>query len=56
MKGRPDLIRRAAAEGIGVLALVLAGCGAIRVGAVIGALAYQLVRGEHPAELHAEGT
>jgi len=29
MDGRPDLIRRAAAEGIGVFALVFAGCGAI---------------------------
>ncbi len=29
MNGRPDLIRRAAAEGIGVFALVFAGCGAI---------------------------
>jgi len=27
--GRPDLVRRAAAEGIGVFALVFAGCGAI---------------------------
>jgi aquaporin NIP len=27
--GRPDLLRRAAAEGIGVFALVFAGCGAI---------------------------
>jgi aquaporin NIP len=29
MRGRPDLPRRAAAEGIGVFALVFAGCGAI---------------------------
>ncbi|HEY2717929.1 MAG TPA: aquaporin [Solirubrobacterales bacterium] len=29
MRRRPDLIRRAAAEGIGVFALVFAGCGAI---------------------------
>ncbi len=29
MEERPDLIRRAAAEGIGVFALVFAGCGAI---------------------------
>ncbi len=29
MNSRPDLIRRAAAEGIGVFALVFAGCGAI---------------------------
>jgi MIP family channel proteins len=29
MSARPDLIRRAAAEGIGVFALVFAGCGAI---------------------------
>ena len=29
MNGRPDLIRRAAAEAIGVFALVFAGCGAI---------------------------
>jgi MIP family channel proteins len=29
MSDRPDLIRRAAAEGIGVFALVFAGCGAI---------------------------
>ena len=29
MNGRPELIRRAAAEGIGVFALVFAGCGAM---------------------------
>jgi MIP family channel proteins len=29
VSGRPDLVRRAAAEGIGVFALVFAGCGAI---------------------------
>lgn len=29
MKGRPELARRAAAEGLGVFALVFAGCGAI---------------------------
>ena len=29
MNGRPDLLRRAAAEGFGVFALVFAGCGAI---------------------------
>ena len=34
MKERPDLLRRAAAEGIGVFALVFAGCGAIVAEAV----------------------
>ena len=29
MDGRPDLLRRAAAEAIGAFALVFAGCGAI---------------------------
>src|ERR1044072_6792031 len=51
MTGRPDLQRRAAAEGIGAFALVFAGCGAIvtdavhsgGLGAVGGALLFVLV-------------
>jgi MIP family channel proteins len=43
MSGRPDLIRRAAAEGIGVFALVFAGCGAI------------VAEAEHPGTLGAVG-
>jgi aquaporin NIP len=51
MDGRPDLLRRAAAEGIGVFALVFAGCGAIvaeaenpgTLGALGVALAFGLV-------------
>jgi MIP family channel proteins len=39
MPPRPDLLRRAAAEGIGVFALVFAGCGAI------------IAEAEHPASL-----
>ncbi len=39
MSTRPDLIRRAAAEGIGVFALVFAGCGAI------------VAEAEHPGSL-----
>lgn len=34
MSGRPDLLRRSAAEGIGAFALVFAGCGAIVADAV----------------------
>lgn len=34
MNGRPDLLRRSAAEGIGAFALVFAGCGAIVTDAV----------------------
>jgi MIP family channel proteins len=41
--GRPDLIRRAAAEGIGVFALVFAGCGAI------------ITEAEHPGTLGTVG-
>jgi aquaporin NIP len=40
---RPDLVRRAAAEGIGVFALVFAGCGAI------------VAEAEHPGTLGAVG-
>jgi aquaporin NIP len=36
MDARPDLLRRAAAEGFGVFALVFAGCGAIVTDAVYG--------------------
>jgi aquaporin NIP len=43
MKSRPDLIRRAAAEGIGVFALVFAGCGAI------------ITEAEHPGTLGTVG-
>jgi MIP family channel proteins len=43
MDGRPDLIRRAAAEGIGVFALVFAGCGAI------------IAEAEHPGSLGTVG-
>ncbi|HET8956318.1 MAG TPA: aquaporin [Solirubrobacterales bacterium] len=43
MHRRPDLIRRAAAEGIGVFALVFAGCGAI------------VAEAEHPGALGAIG-
>jgi len=43
VSGRPDLIRRAAAEGIGVLAMVFAGCGAI------------VTEAEHPGSLGAVG-
>ena len=43
MDGRPDLIRRAAAEGIGVFALVFAGCGAI------------VAESEHPGTLGTVG-
>jgi MIP family channel proteins len=43
MDGRPDLLRRAAAEGIGVFALVFAGCGAI------------VAEAEHPGALGAIG-
>ncbi len=43
MTGRPDLIRRAAAEGFGVFALVFAGCGAI------------IAEAEHPGTLGAVG-
>lgn len=43
MNGRPDLIRRAVAEGIGVFALVFAGCGAI------------IAEAEHPGSLGAVG-
>lgn len=43
MDGRPGVIRRAAAEGIGVFALVFAGCGAIAAEA------------EHPGALGAVG-
>jgi aquaporin NIP len=41
--GRPDLIRRAAAEGFGVFALVFAGCGAI------------IAEAEHPGALGTVG-
>jgi aquaporin NIP len=41
--GRPDLVRRAAAEGIGVFALVFAGCGAI------------VTEAEHPGSLGTVG-
>ena len=43
MNGRPDLIRRAAAEAIGVFALVFAGCGAI------------VTEAEHPGTLGTVG-
>jgi aquaporin NIP len=43
MTGRPDLLRRAAAEGIGVFALVFAGCGAI------------VTEAEHPGTLGTVG-
>ena len=43
MDGRPDLLRRAAAEGIGVFALVFAGCGAI------------VTEAEHPGSLGTVG-
>jgi aquaporin NIP len=43
MNSRPDLIRRAAAEGIGVFALVFAGCGAI------------ITEAEHPGTLGTVG-
>ncbi len=43
MDGRPDLIRRAAAEALGVFALVFAGCGAI------------VTEAEHPGALGAVG-
>jgi aquaporin NIP len=43
MNGRPDLIRRAGAEAIGVFALVFAGCGAI------------ITEAEHPGGLGAVG-
>lgn len=43
MNGRPDLLRRAAAEGIGVFALVFAGCGAI------------VTEAEHPGSLGTVG-
>jgi aquaporin NIP len=43
VNGRPDLIRRAAAEGIGVFALVFAGCGAI------------IAEAEHPGSLGTVG-
>jgi len=55
-----ELLRALTAEAIGTFALVFAGCGAIRVyltapvlGASLGALAYQFVRGEQtrPAQL-----
>jgi glycerol uptake facilitator-like aquaporin len=84
MNERPDLARRAAAEGFGTFALVFAGCGAIVaeatdpgslgpalvsselsdlwlyltapvLGAALRALAYQLVRGEHPGDPATEG-
>jgi MIP family channel proteins len=49
VNGRPDLIRRAAAEGIGVFALVFAGCGAIVADAqhpgALGAVGVALVFG-----------
>jgi glycerol uptake facilitator-like aquaporin len=41
--GRPDLLRRAAAEGIGAFALVFAGCGAI------------VTEAEHPGTLGTVG-
>jgi MIP family channel proteins len=43
MEGRPDLVRRALAEGIGAFALVFAGCGAI------------IADTEHPGTLGAVG-
>jgi len=43
VRGRPDLIRRATAEGFGVFALVFAGCGAI------------IAEAEHPGTLGAIG-
>jgi aquaporin NIP len=43
LDGRPDLIRRAAAEGLGVFALVFAGCGAI------------VAEAEHPGSLGTVG-
>jgi MIP family channel proteins len=43
VSGRPDLLRRAAAEGIGVFALVFAGCGAI------------VTEAEHPGSLGTVG-
>ncbi len=43
MSGPPDLIRRAAAEGLGVFALVFAGCGAI------------VTEAEHPGSLGTVG-
>ncbi len=43
MSGRPDLLRRAAAEGLGVFALVFAGCGAI------------VTEAEHPGSLGVVG-
>jgi aquaporin NIP len=43
MDGRPDLLRRAAAEGVGVFALVFAGCGAI------------VAEAEHPGSLGTVG-
>lgn len=43
MKGRPDLLRRAAAEAIGAFALVFAGCGAI------------VTEAEHPGALGTVG-
>lgn len=49
MDGRPDLLRRSAAEGIGAFALVFAGCGAIVTDAVhqgvLGAVGVSLVFG-----------
>ena len=49
MSGRPDLLRRAAAEAIGAFALVFAGCGAIVTDAVhagvLGAVGVSLVFG-----------
>ncbi len=49
MDGRPDLLRRAAAEGFGAFALVFAGCGAIVTDAVhpgtLGAVGVSLVFG-----------
>jgi MIP family channel proteins len=49
MDGRPDLTRRAAAEGIGAFALVFAGCGAIVTDSVhagvLGAVGVSLVFG-----------
>jgi len=49
MNGRPDLLRRSAAEGIGAFALVFAGCGAIVTDAVndgvLGAVGVALVFG-----------
>lgn len=43
MEGRPDLFRRAAAEGVGVFALVFAGCGAV------------IAEAEHPGALGTVG-